>query len=250
MALNVFTLRGCVRHGVPAGSFRPRVPAKSKKVMTVSPSKLLPLLAVLLLAAVACSSGPDRDTAVANLTRGDNALTDEQANCVVDTVGEDKLETYDNFSATYQEEFEAQTENPDADAAALLDAVLECAFPELGSALEDLEAGVEELGSELGGELADIEGAASEALGDAQAALDDLELPADDEPIDCSTVEGPCDYGDDPELDALWDGCQAGDGQACDDLYFDSPFGSRYEQFGNTCGDRGFELECAEVYSN
>ena len=46
------------------------------------------------------------------------------------------------------------------------------------------------------------------------------------------------DYGDDPELDALWDACEGGDGEACDDLYFQSPIGSRYEEYGNTCGDR------------
>ncbi len=46
------------------------------------------------------------------------------------------------------------------------------------------------------------------------------------------------DYGDDDELDALWDACEDEDWQACDDLYSNSPFGSRYEDFGNTCGDR------------
>lgn len=45
-------------------------------------------------------------------------------------------------------------------------------------------------------------------------------------------------YGDDAELDALWDACEAGDNQACDDLYFGSPFGSEYEEFGDTCGGR------------
>lgn len=45
-------------------------------------------------------------------------------------------------------------------------------------------------------------------------------------------------YGDDPELDALWDKCEDGDGEACDDLYFNSPFGSEYEEFGDTCGGR------------
>lgn len=44
--------------------------------------------------------------------------------------------------------------------------------------------------------------------------------------------------GDDPVLDALWDRCVDGDGQACDDLYFESPLGSDYERFGDTCGDR------------
>jgi hypothetical protein len=43
-------------------------------------------------------------------------------------------------------------------------------------------------------------------------------------------------YGDDPELDVLWDGCAVGDTVACDDLYFLSPVDSEYEWFGATCG--------------
>ncbi len=45
-------------------------------------------------------------------------------------------------------------------------------------------------------------------------------------------------YGDNPELDALWDACGGGDGAACDELYWISPIGSDYEDYGNTCGDR------------
>jgi hypothetical protein len=48
-------------------------------------------------------------------------------------------------------------------------------------------------------------------------------------------------YGDDAVLDGLWDDCESGDMGACDDLYYDSPFGSRYEEFGSTCGDRESE---------
>lgn len=45
-------------------------------------------------------------------------------------------------------------------------------------------------------------------------------------------------YGDDPALDALWDDCDGGDLAACDQLFWDSPIGSEYEAFGNTCGER------------
>ncbi len=48
-------------------------------------------------------------------------------------------------------------------------------------------------------------------------------------------------YGDDPELDALYDDCEAGDLSACDTLYLDSPFGSEYEEFGSTCGGQAEE---------
>ena len=46
-------------------------------------------------------------------------------------------------------------------------------------------------------------------------------------------------YGDDPELDALWDACEAGDDVACDDLFWQSPTGSEYESFALSCGGRG-----------
>lgn len=45
-------------------------------------------------------------------------------------------------------------------------------------------------------------------------------------------------YGDDPDLDALYDACDAGDGAACDELYWSSAAGSEYETFGGTCGGR------------
>ena len=43
-------------------------------------------------------------------------------------------------------------------------------------------------------------------------------------------------YGDDPNFDGLWDACSAGDWEACDTLYMDSPIDSEYEAYGNTCG--------------
>ena len=45
-------------------------------------------------------------------------------------------------------------------------------------------------------------------------------------------------YGDNSELDELWDKCEDGDMAACDDLYWGSTFGSEYEEFAATCGDR------------
>ena len=56
--------------------------------------------------------------------------------------------------------------------------------------------------------------------------------------VDPPIAGQPDTYGDDPTLDALWDACEAGDGQACDDLYFQSPIDSAYEEFGDTCGGR------------
>lgn len=45
-------------------------------------------------------------------------------------------------------------------------------------------------------------------------------------------------YGDNAELDALWDDCESGDGAACDELYRVSEIDSEYEEFGDTCGGR------------
>ena len=54
-------------------------------------------------------------------------------------------------------------------------------------------------------------------------------------------------YGDNESLDALWDSCEDGDMAACDALYYESPFGSDYEDFGATCGNRGDSaLACVE----
>lgn len=66
----------------------------------------------------------------------------------------------------------------------------------------------------------------------------ETETDADVVTGDDGDTAGDGDYGSDPALDALWDSCEAGDGQACDDLFFDSPVGSEYENFGSTCGLR------------
>lgn len=51
-------------------------------------------------------------------------------------------------------------------------------------------------------------------------------------------VEAAGSPGGDAALDALYEACADGDMQACDDLYLDSPWGSEYEEFGDTCGGR------------
>ena len=45
-------------------------------------------------------------------------------------------------------------------------------------------------------------------------------------------------HGDNATFDALWDACAAEDWASCDQLYLDSPLGSEYEAFGDTCGNR------------
>ena len=71
---------------------------------------------------------------------------------------------------------------------------------------------------------------------------DELQDEVDDIVNDISTgKEGDTSlgtYGDDPALDRMWDACEGGEMQACDDLFFESPVGSDYEAFGNSCGRR------------
>ena len=57
----------------------------------------------------------------------------------------------------------------------------------------------------------------------------------------CADGAEPMNYGDDAELDGLYDSCTAGDFEACDDLYLFSPIGSDYEAYGNSCGGRSSE---------
>ncbi len=57
-------------------------------------------------------------------------------------------------------------------------------------------------------------------------------------------------YGSDSYLDSLWDNCSAGDFDSCDDLFFDSPAGSEYEEFGDTCGYRNEPSGyCVDIYN-
>ena len=46
------------------------------------------------------------------------------------------------------------------------------------------------------------------------------------------------DQAGDDELSRLYGACAEGDMGACDELFWRSPPGSEYEQFGATCGDR------------
>ncbi len=55
-------------------------------------------------------------------------------------------------------------------------------------------------------------------------------------------------YGDDPDLDVLWDDCTLGGLSSCDLLYLTANAGTDYEAFGGSCGDRGVTLSgsCAD----
>jgi hypothetical protein len=108
---------------------------------------------------------------------------------------------------------------------------------------------VDSLGADA---LASLAAAAAAANPDAEVAAFGVEMLriAEDCGIDPTTLDSPFNtdavaYGDDPELDALYDDCAGGDAAACDDLYINSAAGSEYEQFGGTCGNR-FEFSDTE----
>ena len=70
---------------------------------------------------------------------------------------------------------------------------------------------------------------------------------ADEDPVtaaaDCiDTADaggGPIDsHGDDPTLDLLWDACEGGNNQVCDELYSSAPLDSGYLEFARTCAGR------------
>ncbi len=80
-----------------------------------------------------------------------------------------------------------------------------------------------------------IELAEPDAVDDVDLGLSDIEGTGDTE-LGAGVDSNPGTFGDDEALDSLWTACADGDLDACDDLYFQSPFGSEYESFGSTCG--------------
>lgn len=82
------------------------------------------------------------------------------------------------------------------------------------------------------------------ALGALAAFLLAAPLGGDTQPVSDATSDadglGPDTPppGDAPQLDALWVACAEEEWASCDDLFFQSDFGTTYEDFGNTCGYR------------
>ncbi|MEM9033378.1 MAG: hypothetical protein AAGD18_02200 [Actinomycetota bacterium] len=83
-----------------------------------------------------------------------------------------------------------------------------------------------------------VTGAAPATVPPADDAPADTEAPADTQAPAGGDASEPFTYGDDAELDVLWDACAGGDFASCDELFFVTPIGSEYEEFGATCGFR------------
>lgn len=74
--------------------------------------------------------------------------------------------------------------------------------------------------------------------------------PTTTTPVGGAGTEG--SYGSDPVLDTLWDLCELGEPDACEDLYWESPIGSEYEHFAMTCGERreASSASCEELLAS
>jgi hypothetical protein len=69
-------------------------------------------------------------------------------------------------------------------------------------------------------------------------------------PVQEYPATAPGELGPDPVLDAYADGCFEGDLQACDDLLYESPPMSDYEEYAGTCGGRVKQfavMSCTEL---
>lgn len=122
-------------------------------------------------------------------------------------------------------------------------AALEADYGDVGPAFDRV---VKYFGQECGVDLglsgnagpdARIEQAEPQPVDDPDLGLSDIGGSGDTE-LGGGVDANPGTFGDDEELDALWTACADGNLDGCDDLYFQSPFGSEYERFGSTCGDR------------
>ncbi len=190
----------------------------SKKGLLIG-GGILAAVVIAVIAFMALGGDDDGDSSVqAQLAskleaESDGSLTSEQANCVaglvVDETGEDALKDID-YSA----------EDPPE---------------EVLSAF--LAIGVQKMADECNIDEGAITG------------TDGTTDSSDDTTDTTQGSGGEGSYGSDPDLDELYDACTEGDFASCDQLYLDSPSGSDYETYGDTCGDRnepsGF---CVDLY--
>jgi hypothetical protein len=94
------------------------------------------------------------------------------------------------------------------------------------AAAQDIGTGIgEELSQSMGGGL----GVMSEDVWSSQYGSG---------PVEEFPATPPGTLGPDPVLDAYAAGCFDGEMQACDDLYYESPPMSKYEEYAVTCGGR------------
>ncbi len=195
----------------------------------------LALVAAVAVLAASCGDDTDRaptaEEAAAIAAIVDTELSLDEQRCVLQGLVDTGIEPTDIIDDTL---------TPDQDGR-LLAAALECVgdLSQIDAFVDSFIAGAAESGTVLSRE-------------EARCAIQALEL--DD--VDAAILEclgeraGSADgYGDDPVLDLLWDQCESGNAQTCDELYRYAPIGSNYEQYGRTCAGTlpdSVGLECFE----
>ena len=198
-----------------------------RKICTVS-------LAVLTLAVTACGGGSG--------TNSNAVLSEEISREAVIKLAAESLEA---DIGLYSEEY----------AECLLEGILEIAtdisWEDIAETLER-DGNLENLNSSVANDEVDEEDAFALALTCAAEAdvLQDLMDDAVEDVISNSDEGG--NYGDDPYLDSLYDQCANGDDEACDDLFWTSPYafaGSEYVDFALTCGGRDCQIPISEMGS-
>ena len=107
-------------------------------------------------------------------------------------------------------------------------------------------AGVKDIGAEIGSRVEDgvsegIRDGMAQSMEDAMSFGDQGSYTEEMDPMPPAeqfpAVE-PGDLGPDPDLNAYAGSCFAGELQACDDLFYEAPPLSGYEEYGSTCGGR------------
>jgi len=189
----------------------------SKKGLLIG-GGILAAVVIAVIAFLTLGGDDDKDlrTELATAIRSGSDLSEEEAACAadfyVDVIGEDEFDGVD---------FDAEDPPPE----------IALAF------VENREAAIERCDLDP-----DAFGGTGANGTDGTDSTDDGAEPAGGE-------EG--SYGSDPELDELYDQCEGGDFEACDDLFFDSPTGSEYEDFGDTCGERNEPSgTCVSLYED
>ena len=175
-------------------------------------SRMTLAVVAFALMMAACGGGSDGGAAAGDSAAAQAAIQE----MVADGVPQETAECFvgnlvDEFGVDEFVALQEESEPSPAVAFRALELLDECGF-----GFGDIDTGLDDEASDPGAIPSDFR---------------ELVMPRD-------AVDGPYTFGDDDDLDALWSACEAGSGSACDDLFFQSAFGSEYEAFGNTCGNR------------
>jgi hypothetical protein len=213
---------------VPPGGALPPGGKKSKAPIAIIVGAVLGLLVVAavvgLVVVPALTDDDDQATPTTQTTEDDTDTSD--------TTDDDPDDTSDT---TEDDDEPSSGDLPDAQRPPALESA---EFDALGASCEEGDLGAcdalylatpvgsvaEAYGSTCGGRVDDeLAGACGEEF------EGEWELPA---------AQAPGDLGSDTALDLLAADCEDGDILVCDDLFFDSDIGSRYEAYAITCGGR------------